>query len=199
MAIKLQAERVMAGIVQQLCNTVRDTPQVLTQAFRSIFTHAPAFIEWTQCADERGDVLTGCWVAEGGELLRDVLTVNLLSGAAMRNANAPSHLPESVVSDPVYREVFQNVVFDATPQVDGQTVTYRTAGEVGGYVYTWCKEGDRLLITETFNGQTLELLPCAFLQTLYRLFRGFVLGFDPRKLFYVVLELNYDRQVSSTT
>lgn len=155
MSVKLQAENVMAGVVTALSDAVAANTDHLTQAFREIFT-VPAALKWRKCHDA-----TGCWVAESGGSQSKVYTLNLLTGAAMCNGHAPSHLPESIVGHEVYQKVFQNVVFDVTPEVDGDQVTYRTAHAISGCTYTWRRNGDRLIVTETCSNPTLELLPCA--------------------------------------
>jgi hypothetical protein len=154
MALKLQAEQVMAGIVSALDRAVTAVPQHLTTACRAVFTEAPEEMEWCD-----SPVATGCWVAE---CKNDIFTLNLLTGAAMCNGHSPSHLPDAIIGHEVYQKVFQNVVFDVTPKVDGDVVTYRTSHAINGCTYTWRKNGDRLIVTENCGDETLELLPCAF-------------------------------------
>ena len=155
-AVKLQAEHAMAGIVPCLCSTVARTPQHLTDAVRGVFMECPVHLEWEQCAD-----ITGCWVAEGQGKRGDVYAVNLLTGLALCNGHDPSHLPDSIVGLHVYKAVFSNVTFDVTPKVTGDQVTYRTVHAIKGCFYSWCVDGERLLVTETCDDHTLELLPCA--------------------------------------
>jgi hypothetical protein len=153
MALKLQAEQVMAGIVTSLSHAVVFIPEHLTAALRGVFTEASTTLTWHECPDA-----TGCWVSESEG---DIFTLNLLTGAAMCNGHAPSHLPETIVGHEVYQKVFQSVVFDVTPKVDGDVVTYRTSHAINGCTYTWRKNGDRLIVTENCGDETLELLPCA--------------------------------------
>ena len=155
-AAKLQAEQVMAGIITPLCSSVSAHPQHITDAYRSVFTDAPETLNWMPCPGT-----TACWVAEAN----DVYTVNLLSGAALCNGHAPSHLPQSIVEHPVYQDVFSGMVFDVYPEIRGGQVTYHTVHSIHGCVYTWRLTGGKLYVTETCNGQTLELLPCAPLHT----------------------------------
>lgn len=155
-ALKLQAEHVMAGMIGSLSDAVAATPEHLTTAIRGVFTECPTALRWCQCPDA-----TGCWVAQCSRPRPAVYTVNLLTGAAMLNGHAPSHLPDAIVGHEVYHKVFHSAVFDVTPTVDGDQVTYCTAGAVNGCTYTWHRIQDRLIVTETCRGATLELLPCA--------------------------------------
>ena len=160
-AVKLQAEHVMAGIVALLCDTLAKCPQHLTDAVRSVFMEAPEQLAWEQCGD-----LTGCFVAESPGERSDVYTVNLMTGAAMCNGQDPSHLPGSIVNHPVYQAVFPSVLFDVTPKVVGEQVTYRTVHAISRCFYSWRLENEQLLVIETCNDEALELLPCAHSPTL---------------------------------
>ena len=87
--------------------------------------------------------------------------VNLLTGVALCNGQDPSHLPESIKNDDVYKAVFPNITFHVTPKVTGDQVTYRTVHAIKGCFYSWRVDRERLVVTETCDDQTLELLPCA--------------------------------------
>lgn len=166
-AIKLQAEHVMAGIIVPLCLNLAASPQHITAAFRSVFTASASQIKWSACQSS-----IGCWVAEVRQSApagilnygpTDVYTLNLLTGAALCNGQAPSYLPESIVGHTVYQAVFPNVVHDVTPKVFGDQVTYHTVHAINGCYYSWHLDGGQLRVTETCNDETLELLPCASL------------------------------------
>jgi hypothetical protein len=162
-ALKLQAEHVMAGIICHLSDHVRKTPQIITDAFRCVFTEAPSHLAWNPCPKS-----LGCWVADESSSSTvnqyygdsDVYTVNLLTGTALCNGHAPSHLPASIVGHEVYQAVFPNMTFDVTAKVLGDQVTYRTVHAFYGCFYSWRLEGGRLHVTETCDGQALELLSC---------------------------------------
>jgi hypothetical protein len=137
--------------------------------FKTVFTEAPAALHWQPCSDA-----TGCWVAESrgislklqnffcsNSIATDVYTVNLLTGAALRNGQAPFHLPLEIVNHEVYQIIFQKATFDVTSKTLGGQATYRTVHAINGCYYSWRLDGSRLHITETCNEETLELLPCA--------------------------------------
>jgi hypothetical protein len=155
--VKLQAEHIMAGIICQLSHLVQKAPQMITDALRCLYTQAPSHLKWNPCQER-----LGCYVAEHstedfGSL--DVYAINLLTGTALCNGHAPSHLPQSVLDNEVYQKVFGNVEFDVTAKVQGAQVTYRTVDAMHECFYSWCLKDSGLHVIETCNGQDLELLP----------------------------------------
>jgi hypothetical protein len=155
--LKQQAEHVMAGIICHLSDHVRRSPQIITSALQCVFTEAASDLKWSPCSD-----CLGCWVAEQSSKQNgniNLYTINLLTGIALCNGLAPSHLPESIVGHEVYRKVFPNVEFDVTATLLGDEVTYRTVDSINGYFYSWCLKGTELIVTETCSGHDLDLLP----------------------------------------
>lgn len=170
-AVKLRAEHVMAGIITAVSKEFNARPRHLTETVQKVFAEAPSHLEWSSCTD-----LTGCWVAEVQEkrgllsrasrhMHHEVYTVNLLTGAALRNGKAPTHLDREVLEHRDYVAVFENTDFDVTPQMIGDQVIYRTVHAINGCFYSWQLFDSRLHVTETSEDETLELLPCTDLPT----------------------------------
>lgn len=161
LCIQLQAQYVMAGIITALSKSIAANPQHITNAFRCVFeeeiTEPPTVLHWDPCPN-----MAGCWVAEVSGAQDDVYTVNLLTGVAMCNGQDPSHLPAAILQHQVYHTVFMNMDFEVNLKRSGGHEKYVTVHSIDGCFYSWCLEGDNLIVTETRDGQTLELLPCAF-------------------------------------
>ena len=129
---------------------------VLSTAVRVIFRQLPEGLAWQQTAEG-----LGCYAAEhvpSASGARAYYTVNILTGAALRNSLAPARLPAGVLKHALYKRTFG----DLEVEVDDD---FKTRQPLQGRVYQSRRSGSRLCIEETAgegaDAETLELLPGA--------------------------------------
>ena len=132
------------------------TGTVLCTAVRVIFRQLPNGLAWQQTAEG-----LGCYAAEhvsSASGARAYYTVNILTGAALRNSLAPARLPAGVLQHALYKRTFG----DLEVEVDDE---FKTRQPIQGRVYQSRRSGSRLCIEETAGEgadvETLELLPGA--------------------------------------
>ena len=151
---------VMANAQTQISRWISLDASIVSDAARALFATLPDGLTWTVDAGSHG-----CYIAEhapcGGNQVPAFYSVNLLTGAALRNGAAPARLPSASVQHPVYQKTFGGLEFDVT---DDCATRQRIQGRV--YRVLPDKRNEKqLVVTETEgsgdDAEVLELLPGA--------------------------------------
>lgn len=153
--------RVMASHLHTLDALLANSADTLSRAARGVFAELPADAPWRPVSGAQS-----CYVTQ---FQGSTYSVYLLTGQALRNGCVPGQLPSEILEHPEYKRAFGNAVFEVTAETVGDDVLYRSARSIGGRLYSWMLQGQRLTVYETpVNAKTgqaileaeLELLPC---------------------------------------
>ena len=123
--------------------------RAMSDVARALFRTLPEGLVWEQCEGS-----LGCYVAEhamatGGTAW---FSVNVVTGAALRNGAAPSRLPAAMLSHETYVNAFDDAQFEVTDD-------YQTRQAIQGRSYKFARAESRLLVHEVDGtGDAQEVL-----------------------------------------
>lgn len=155
--------RVMACRLHTLDAMLAESADTLSYAARGVFAELPADTPWKPVSGAQS-----CYVTQ---FQGSTYSVNLLTGRSLRNGRVPGQLPSDVLEHPEYQRAFGLAIFEVTAETVGGDVLFTSARSIGGRLYSWMLQGQRLIVCEIpinpLTGQAireaeLELLPCMY-------------------------------------